>query len=86
MEYRKTGRGGAGNYYSQQDLEKVAKEAAKGKVDVHRLLCNTDADPWSRILKLKKAHVPFIRMPPDANPLSLMLAVEAWEISQTKTL
>ena len=32
MEYRKTGRGGAGNYYTQQDLDKAAKEVVKGKV------------------------------------------------------
>ena len=35
MEYRKTGRGGAGNYYTQQDLlDKVAKGAVKGKVNL----------------------------------------------------
>lgn len=37
MEYRKTGRGGAGNYYNQQDLEKAARQAAKAKVSL--MLC-----------------------------------------------
>ena len=32
MEYRKSGRGGAGNYYSQQDLDKAARQAAISKV------------------------------------------------------
>jgi len=27
MEYQKVGRGGAGNYYSQQDTEKVEKRS-----------------------------------------------------------
>ena len=45
MEYCKTGRGGAGNYYSQQYLEKVAREAAKGKVDPPSpSMQETDAD------------------------------------------
>lgn len=29
MEYRKVGRGGAGNYYTPQDLEKASKETAE---------------------------------------------------------
>ena len=29
MEYRKVGRGGAGNYYSQKDVEDAAKKAAE---------------------------------------------------------
>ena len=41
MEYRKTGRGGAGNYYTQQDLDKVAKGATKGKVDMIAYLEHT---------------------------------------------
>ena len=29
MEYRKVGRGGAGNYYSQQDIQGASKRAAQ---------------------------------------------------------
>ena len=29
MEYQKFGRGGAGNFYSQQDVEAVAKRATE---------------------------------------------------------
>ena len=35
MEYQKVGRGGAGNFYSPQDLEKASKETDKVRKPSH---------------------------------------------------
>lgn len=44
MEYRKVGRGGAGNYYSQKDIEEASKKAAQVRVETcfnRTILTNT---------------------------------------------
>lgn len=48
MEYSKVGRGGAGNFYSQQDVQAVSKRATEvnqcvGRVDMQ--LVNNDPGP-----------------------------------------
>ena len=52
MDYQKVGRGGAGNFYSQQDVEAVAKRATK--VEVVLFFPNErPIDGIARTLKLK---------------------------------
>lgn len=52
MDYQKVGRGGAGNFYSQQDVEGIAKRATK--VEVVLFFSNVrPIDGFARTLKPK---------------------------------